>query len=167
MLLGDEMGKRILAFLGEIGIPVRIGEVNDETFLPGIEVASGGLIVDPGKLDFPGDILHEAGHLAVAPAEARSSLSGKVDVTDSAPELVELEAILWSYAACIHLGIDPRVVFHEHGYHGGSESLLGNFELGVFLGVQGLEAAGMTLSPADAAKLGLRPFPAMQKWIRD
>jgi hypothetical protein len=162
-----EIASRILAFLREIGLPVTQGGVNDETFLPGIEVVGGGLVVDDRKLLYPGDLLHEAGHLAVSPAESRPHLSGKVDVNGEKPQLVELEAMLWSYAACIHLGIDPRVVFHEYGYHGRSESLLQNFDLGVFIGVQGLEAAGMTLSPADAARIGVQPFPAMKKWLRD
>ena len=157
----------IIGFFEEIGIPVSEGRVEDGSFLPGIEVRAGGLLIDRSTVLHAGDLLHEAGHIAVSPSAARPTLSGTVEILTSIPELVELEAILWSYAACLHLGIDPRVVFHEHGYHGRSESLLGNFELGVYLGVQGLEAAGLTLSPAEAAKTGLRPFPVMQKWLRD
>lgn len=165
--LHDETVVKIFAFLRRIGMSLRTGEVNDETFLPGIEVVNGGLVVDEAKLKYPGDLLHEAGHLAVAPARSRPHLSGKVELLDSEPPVVELEAMLWSYAACLHLGLDPRIVFHEHGYHGQSESLLLNFELGVFLGVQGLEAAVMTLSPKAAADSNLEPFPVMQRWMRD
>ena len=158
---------RIIGFLNNIGIKVVLGDVADETFLPGIEVVDGTLIVDKVKLKYPGDLLHEAGHLAVSPALARTRLSGKVELTEAVPHLVELEAILWSYAACRYLDIDPGVVFHEHGYHGRSEGILLNFQMGLFLGVQGLEAAGMTLSPSEAAKSDLQPFPVMQKWLRD
>ncbi len=158
---------KIIAFLREIGIRVTAGNVVDGAFLPGIEVIDGELVVDESKLLYPGDLLHEAGHLAVTPGELRSELHGKVEISNELPQVVELEAMLWSYAACLHLGLDPRVVFHEHGYHGQSEKLLRNFELGVFLGVHGLEAAGMTLSPSDASRLGIQPFPDMQKWLRD
>lgn len=161
-----EITSRIISFLQEVGIPVSEGKVSDATFLPGIEVVDGSLVVDVAKLKYPGDLLHEAGHLAVSPVEERSQLSGKVELRDAAPQLVELEAMLWSYAACVHLGIDPRIVFHADGYHGQSESLLRNFELGVYLGVQGLEASGMALSPDEAARDGGLPFPAMRRWLR-
>ena len=157
---------KMLTFFEEIGITVTTGEVADDTFLPGIDVRNGTLIVDKRKLRYEGDLLHEAGHIAVSPAAIRSHLSGKVDLPASAPHLVELEAMLWSYAACLHLNIDPRVVFHEGGYHGRAAALLQNFELGVFHGVNGLVAAGMTLSPDAAEVLGGKPFPAMQKWLR-
>lgn len=157
---------KLLGFLAEIGIPCRLGTVRD-TFLPGIEVENGGLTVDLTTLKYPGDILHEAGHLAVAPADLRPSLSGEVVVPNIDPTTLELQAMLWSYAACLYLDIEPSVVFHLHGYHGRSAGLLTNFELGVFIGVQGLEASGMTLSPRDAERLGMSPFPVMQKWLRD
>lgn len=163
----DGIIDKILTFLAEIGIPATAGEVADDTFLPGIDVRNGTLIVDRRKLRYAGDLLHEAGHIAVSPAAIRSQLSGKIDLPEAAPHLVELEAMLWSYAACLHLGIDPRVVFHDDGYHGQAAALLQNFQLGVFHGVNGLVAAGMTLSPGDAATVpGGKPFPAMQKWLR-
>ena len=162
----DETVDKILTFLEEIGIPAKDGEVADDTFLPGIDVRNGTLVVDRRKLRYPGDLLHEAGHIAVSPAALRSRLSGKVDLPEAPPHLVELEAILWSYAACLHLGIDPRVVFHDDGYHGRAAALLQNFELGVFHGVNGLVAAGMTISADAAAASGGKPFPAMQKWLR-
>jgi len=162
----SEVVTKIITFLREIGIRVTAGAVPDETFLPGIEVDKGGLIVDETKLKYPGDLLHEAGHLAVTSSADREKMSGEVKTLEGEPPVIEVEAILWSYAACLYLHIDPRVVFHEHGYHGRSESLLQNFEFGVFLGVSHLEAVGMTLSPADAALHECEPFPAMQKWMR-
>ena len=81
--------------------------------------------------------------------------------------MIEAAAISWSYAACVHLGLDPRVVFHEQGYHGRSSNLLFGFELGVFPGLHELVAAGMTVSNTGAALVGLPPFPSMHKWLRD
>ena len=105
---------RMVSFLDEIGIPVRPGHVNDDTFLPGIEVVEGGLIIDEAKLLYPGDLLHEAGHLAVASRELRNKLSGKVEIPKADLNVIESAAMCWSYAACIHLNLDPRVIFHEH-----------------------------------------------------
>ncbi|NWO96215.1 hypothetical protein GY976_24060, partial [Escherichia coli] len=49
---------RILDFLAEIGIPVAHGAIGDNSFLPGIEVRNGGLVLDPARSLFPGDLLH-------------------------------------------------------------------------------------------------------------
>ena len=163
----NELTSTILNFLAQAGIEVREGTVRDDSFLPGIEVENGSLVIEPSKLKYPGDLLHEAGHLAVAPGAVRKTMSGEVKTPGAPPSSVELMAMLWSYAACIHLGLAPSTVFHEHGYHGQSVALLMNFELGVFIGVHGLEATGMTLSPQDAERSGLQPFPVMQKWLSD
>jgi hypothetical protein len=159
--------QKLIAFIREIGIPVREGRTDGETFLPGIDIADGGLIIDESRLLYPGDLLHEAGHIAVTPASLRSKLSGKVEVPYADPNAIEAAAISWSYAACVHLGLDPRVVFHEYGYHGRSANLLFGFELGVFPGLHDLVSAGMTLNETGAALVGLPPFPAMKKWLRD
>ena len=60
----------IVAFLEEIGLPVRFRDLDEAGFLPGITVEAGGLNVDREKLLYPGDLLHEAGHLAVLPPNA-------------------------------------------------------------------------------------------------
>ena len=66
-------------------------------------------MVDPGRLRFPGNVLHEAGHLAVATPQGRAGMDR--DAGKDAAE--EMMAIGWSYAAALHLGLDPAVVFHE------------------------------------------------------
>lgn len=163
----NDLTIRIARFLNDIGIPTIPAEFDRETFLPGILVSDGTLLVDEKKLAFPGDLLHEAGHLAVAPAAFRSRLSDEVILPGIDPDTLEMEAIAWSYAACVHLQIDPRVVFHEHGYKGNSESLLLGFALGVFGGLSGIEESGMAFSANKAREIGVAPFPAMQKWLKD
>jgi len=163
----DEVTTKIISFLREIGLSVSVGRVDEASFLPGIAIVDGGLVVDEPNLLYPGDLLHEAGHLALAPAELRGTLSGMVEIPGAIAEIVEVAAMCWSYAACLHLEIDPHVVFHDGGYYGRSAALLRNFELGVFIGVAPLEAAGLVLSPAAAQDAGLEPFPTMQKWLRD
>ena len=163
----NDQVQKIISFIEEIGITVRRGGVDSSSFLPGIDVLEGALIVDEARLLYPGDLLHEAGHIAVTPASLRPQLSGKVEIPHANPDAIEAAAISWSYAACVHLGLDPRVVFHEHGYHGRSSNLLFGFELGVFPGLHELVSAGMTVSDTGAALVRLPPFPAMQKWLRD
>ena len=163
----NSLTNKIADFLIEIGIAVIAAELEKETFLPGILVKDGKLLVDEAKLTFPGDLLHEAGHLAVAPANLRKSLSDEVILPDFNLGVLETQAIIWSYAACLHLGIDPRIVFHKDGYKGKSESLLFTFSLGVYAGLSGLEENGMAFSERKATELGMAPFPQMQKWLRD
>ena len=158
---------KIAGFLNAIGIRTVSAEIGEETFLPGILVKDGALLVDEARLAFPGDLLHEAGHLAVAPAALRVKLSDEVVLPDVNLDVLETHAIVWSYAACVHLEIDPRVVFHADGYKGRAENLLFNFSLGIFPGLNGLEESGMAYSERRARELGVAPFPEMQKWLRD
>jgi hypothetical protein len=161
--LSESVFSTIAAFLVEIGLPVEIGEIAPPTFLPGIHAESGILRVDPAKLDWPGDLLHEAGHLALLSGEQRKQVSGNVGDNGGA----ELGAIAWSYAAAVHLHLDPCVVFHEHGYHGGSQSILENFAEGRYIGVPMLQWLGLSLDARSALPLGVKPYPHMLRWLRE
>jgi hypothetical protein len=159
--------KKIADFLKEIGIEVCSVNLDVPTFLPGILVEDGKILADESKLTYPGDLLHEAGHLAMAPANLRSSLSGEVSIPDVRMETVEIQTIAWSYAAMVHLGLDPKVVFHEGGYGVESERLLFNFSNGVYIGINGLVDAGLTEMGKLATERGVPEFPHMLKWLRD
>ena len=157
----------IADFLTKIGLEVRSTKITDEMFLSGIRVEHGVLLVDEEKLTYPGDVLHEAGHLAVAPAELRPTLSGEVIIPGVHMEPVEAQAIAWSYAAIVHLGLDPKVIFHAGGYRVESERVEFSFSMGVYIGVNGLQAAGLTVMGPEAAAQGLPQYPHMIKWLRD
>ena len=161
--LDDPLATRIAEFLAAIGLPVRVGEVPQASFLPGITIEAGELVIDQARLLYPGDLLHEAGHLAVLPPSARLGIQG--DAGDDAG--LEIGAIAWSYAAALHLGIDPAVVFHPAGYRGGAGTIVENFAAGRFIGVPILEWAGLTATGERAATSGVPPYPAMMKWLRD
>jgi hypothetical protein len=163
----DPLTTRIAEFLVGIDIPVRAAAVPGDAFLPGIALQRGGLAVDEERLTYPGDLLHEAGHIAVVPGWARASLDGTVEVDGLDTSNVEWAAIPWSYAAALAIGIDPALVFHEGGYHGHSPGLLGNFAVGVPIGVNHLEEYGMTAGPVRAAELGVEPYPHMLRWLRE
>jgi hypothetical protein len=83
--------------------------------------------------------------------------------------MAELETAVfpWSYAAALHLGLDPAVVFHAGGYRGKAEGLLRTYGLGVYPGVHLLEAAGMTATGPRAEARGVPPYPHMLRWLRE
>jgi ethanolamine ammonia-lyase small subunit len=151
----DPLTARIVAFIRQVGIDVAHGGPR-ESLLPGIAVEGGAILVDAARLAHPGDLLHEAGHLAVADPAGRAALN---DVGDDPAE--EMAAIAWSYAAARHLGLDPAVVFHPHGYRGGGDWLAEAFERGGGPGVPMLQWWGMT-----GGWKGEPPFPHMLRWLR-
>ena len=67
--------------------------------MPGILVDNGKLIVDEKEMLSPGDLLHEAGHLAVKPSSERKN----IHITFGNDPAEEMMALAWSYAAFIHL----------------------------------------------------------------
>lgn len=163
----NETTQKIADFVRDIGLPIKTASLDQPTFLPGIEVENGAVLIDESRLTYPGDILHEAGHLAVAPAALRPSLSGEVDLPGFNADVIETFAIAWSYAAIVCLGLDPGIVFHRDGYKGRSEALRNNYELGIYIGANGLVDMGMALVGANAAAAGAAPYPHMIKWLRD
>jgi hypothetical protein len=140
--------------------------VPDEAFLPGIRVDRGALLVDESQLSYPGDLLHEAGHIAMTPPELRPSLSGAIDVPGLDMAELEVAAVAWSYAAALALGIDPAEVFHAAGYRGRSAGLLATFRAGVYPGAHLLEAAGLTATGPQAQARGVPPYPHMLRLLR-
>ncbi|MCD9188212.1 MAG: hypothetical protein LUM44_17475 [Pyrinomonadaceae bacterium] len=166
-MFDNHLTRKFADFLHEIGLKVSPRNLEGETFLRGILIENGEIFVDETLLEFPGDILHEAGHLATAPAKFRPQLSDTVELPEFNMDSLETAAMLWSYAAAIHLEIDPRIVFHPHGYKGNSEGILFNYSLGMFMGIHVLEESEMAFGQNPAAQKNVEPFPKMQKWLRD
>jgi len=157
----------IISFLETIGIPVSEGMIPPELeFLPGITIMHGGLVIDRNRLKYPGDLLHEAGHIAVLPPEERRAVRGVLPKTNHS-DAEEMMAIAWSYAAAVHLEIDPRIVFHDDGYKGGGSSIAENFSEGRYFGVPMLQWCGLCLEPKQAAVKRTLPFPHMLRWLRE
>jgi hypothetical protein len=159
----DATTRAIIDFLESIGLEVRCEQLETSTVLPGITVDRGVLVLDPDKLSSPGDLLHEAGHLAVLGSAERTAV-----MTDLGSDGgYEMAAIAWSWAAMSTLDLDPQVVFHTHGYRGGSGALIENFTAGRFVGVPLLEWRGLTVQGERAAQMGVEPFPSMLRWLAD
>lgn len=153
----------ITGFLEGIGIPVRRGTVTDPTAVPGIAIVDGTVVLDPDTGRHEGDLLHEAGHLALLPPSQRATATGLLPADLGAG--YELGAICWSVAAAWHLELDLAQVFHADGYCDDSAWLIETYEGGAYPGLPLLEWAGLTWSPARAPA-GEEPFPAMRQWLR-
>jgi hypothetical protein len=150
-------------FLASIGLQTAPAVLPKAGFLDGLMISRGVLLIDEARLVFPGDLLHEAGHLAVVPAEKRTLLDGNAGGDPGE----EMAAIAWSYAAALYLGIDPAVVFHSGGYSGGSQAILSNFAQKRYFGVPMLEWLGLAADKETAARMQVARYPHMLKWLRD
>lgn len=171
MAARDTTTERIVRFLATIGIDIVESSLAGPTLLPGVTIDRGRLVVDYATLAWPGDLLHEAGHIAIAPAAHRSRLGANADELDTSDagevDAGEVEATAWAWAASVAIGLAPEVLFHDGGYHGKSERLIFTFTSGCYPGAAGLSAAGMTLVGADAKARGIAPYPHMVRWLRE
>jgi hypothetical protein len=162
-----ELVGKLTNFLRQAGIEVKFDTLDPDTPLPGLTITDGALTVDPELLLYPGDLLHEAGHLAPFPLSVRKAMNGRLDNSDQ--NLAgEVMAFAWSYAACLHLDIDPRIVFHGGGYQGGGDHIAETFLQGRTVpGVPLMEWYGLTYTNERAQQLGEKPFPHLIKWVND
>jgi len=156
----NQLIAKLLDFIAEIGLQYQLEKIDGETFLPGLKLKDGILFIDTEKLRYPGDILHEAGHLACMPPDIRIDMNDALP-TNNITDGGELMAIAWSYAAAVHLDIDPHIVFHKNGYKGGGQNLVENFTQGRFFGVPLLQWNGMTYPSNQEDNLS---FPLMVNW---
>jgi hypothetical protein len=152
----DPVIRRIVGFIRGIGIAVVAAPVEPPCFVPGIRIVHGELHMDESQMTWPGDLLHEAGHLAVTASDERDSVHRDAGTDGGA----EMAAIAWSYAAALHIGLDPTVVFHDGGYKGGAGALIENFAEGRYIGVPLLQYYGLCREKGEGC------YPHMLAWVR-
>lgn len=163
----DQLISKLTNFLEQIGLVIKEATLPIETFVPGIHIERGVILYDKSKLSYPGDLLHEAGHLALMKPEERANASGDLEPGEGMDvNSLEPGAILWSYAALTHLHLNPRIVFHENGYKGSSEWYIENFESKNFIALPLLQWMGICASE-DEVLAGFEGFPMVTKWLRD
>jgi hypothetical protein len=163
----DEYLATCISFLNKIGIETKFEKPDEPCFLPGLSIRNGVIIIDRETLKYPGDILHEAGHIAVVPAAERLALTASAIEKRENREAEEMMAIAWSFAACVHLGLDPFVVFHDEGYRGGGIYIADAFNNKSYIGLPMLQWIGLTADEKNAPELHTAPYPHMIKWMRD
>lgn len=157
----------LVSFIESIGIPVKYRTNIGGTFLPGLRIENGEIWIDEANPFYPGDLLHEAGHIAVVPAEERAALTNENIGSREHGPAEEMMSIAWSYAACCHLNLDPRVVFHDNGYKNGGAEIAENFSQGRYFGVPMLQWVGLTHDPsAPELPADAVIFPKMIRWLR-
>src|ERR1700722_11630658 len=89
-LFAHPLTDRIAAFLHRVGIEVTPATLETPGPCPGVEARYGVLFVDETRLAYVGDLLHEAGHVAVCDPAVRGSLAA---IGDDGGE--EMAAIAW------------------------------------------------------------------------
>lgn len=150
----------IVAFIRSLGLSIETAALPGPTALPGMTIRRGVILYDPDQTYAPGDLLHEAGHLAVKPAELRDC-----DPFDATPA-EEMMCTAWSWAAGRHLGLPSSVVFHPPSFKEWGDTLRENFDEGRYVGVPGLHRFGMSIEPRQATADGPPPYPHMLRWLR-
>ena len=158
-MFSDPLVTRLATFVRSIGIDVRACKIDWQTLFPGLEIKCGAVLVDESQLIHPGNILHEAGHIAVHDPVRRAEPLFRPRKGE------ELSALAWSYAATVHLGLQPDLVFYPGSFQGWDTTLIENFSHGLYIGIPLLQLYGMTVEPR-LAKHGVAPFPHMLRWVR-
>jgi hypothetical protein len=147
-------------FVRGVGIPVLAASAIGPTQFPGLAIQNGCVLVDETRVIHPGDILHEAGHIAVTEPALRNAPG----VSPSGG--LELSTLAWSYAATVHLALDPALVFYPGSFQNMAESLIEAFADGRYVGLPLMQLFGMTVEPRHAAGREVAPFPHMLRWLR-
>ncbi|MXP30501.1 hypothetical protein GRI94_15645 [Erythrobacter jejuensis] len=150
---------RMVDFIEGLGIEVFVDTVPDAEEM-GMTIRKGAIIIDPAAPVYPGDLLHEAGHLAVADPQQRATME---QMSDDPGE--EMAAIAWSAAATVPCEITLEVLFHDMGYKGHAASLRMNFSQGNFLGVPMLAMWDMT-AELHRPTPDMPAYPRMTRWLR-
>ena len=157
----------ILRFLEKIGVPFQFTSIDIVTYVPGINIHNGSLQIDLEKLSFPGDLLYEAGRIALAPSAVRPRLTHPIESQlDFDVATHSMMTIAWSYAAALDSGTPLEVLFHPEGYKGQNESIQDGFQSGQYIGLPMLQFLGMAFDAKNANQQGLQVFPFMQLWLR-
>lgn len=179
---------KAIGFVRGIGLTVTISEEADlkDAFIPYVRVEAGGMTISGAV--FPGDILHEAGHLAVIPGDFRplavDSLSAVMNAMtkyiennphglaqwpeDPTSRAIlqsgEAEATAWQYAAAQAIGLPDEWLFPPDSYEGESAQVLQYLKSKTHLGVNGLQAAGWTVQRKQEYRESA-VFPALNFWL--
>jgi hypothetical protein len=161
----DPRLNRMAAFLAAIGIEMRSGGADVATLFPGSLIDHGALVIDEARLAAPGDALHEAAHIALAPPSRRRRDLAFLDDADGGEELT---TIAWCWAASLEIRIEPEDIFHSTAYkNGDSDTIIASARREIYIGFPLLQTWGMAFDKQNAALRGVPPFPHMVQWLRE
>jgi hypothetical protein len=174
----DPRLSKVVSWLERRGFNVKAGSLWAKPFNDGVWL-DGDLVVYDPNVAHPGDLLHEAGHLAILPSCIRTHVKPGDLEKFTLPQITkymqdhpdamahpedpvalacmnagDLEAIAWSYAAAVDAKVDPGLVC-ENGFsddESGPTTLMLLKNKGYF-GVSGLRMAGFVNWTRDFPKL--------------
>lgn len=174
----------VVSWLRTQGFVVREGTRFSQTFNHGIWIEDGELVYDADEAH-PGDLLHDAGHLAVLPECVRSRIAGG-DIEDSLLPLIrdymekhpqavafpedpaarallqssDLEVIAWAWAAALAAGVNPRLTC-ANGFpnEGDVDATVVGLKARNHPGIEGLLLSGFVSSPAQYPRLNFWKHP--------
>jgi hypothetical protein len=182
---------RCAEFLRTIKLPI-IEQPGARGFLPGIEIVAGALLVD-FDVCYPGDLLHEAGHLAVLPSRFRRAVNLDLEPTFSkisrhlsndqidpngefarqCMQCGEAEATAWAWAAGKFLGLSGEIIIRDGTYEDvpgddSAKAIRVGLSLNRYIGVNGLQAAGWCSVRGGifVARNKLPVFPILNRWLQ-
>lgn len=185
---------RAVAFLRSVGIPVACGPAPAGCFFPGVWFADGGMACDP-RVAYVGDMLHEAGHLAILPARMRELLGvgsvydgeaqaerwrihdevGQAADADEDHDMYwllrstadeELAADAWSYAAAVAARIEPWRVFDVVPFFKvGHEGPVPGAGRMIIDMLAGQGRRPGVLGLAENGMTSMKAFPKMSRWL--
>ncbi|MGP1715658.1 MAG: hypothetical protein ACTS9Y_00635 [Methylophilus sp.] len=148
------------SFIESIGIKVIKVESLQNGFMDDIEIVNGSIYITTNTQ--VSNLLHEAGHLAIIPANLRHMANGDLDESFDGifkmtshldPEhpiqkvLIQCsdpEATAWAWAIGQHLGIPDDQIIRDEDYDGEGKSIRWMLKCGKYFGIHGLAASGMT-----------------------
>jgi len=165
--------------LVNIGIETREKE-DAQGFLDAVYIENGAILYRPDAT--ASNILHEAGHLACIPAQFRKKATGDLDniaremcdyvgrhlesggdaedpIVRAIMQCSDPEATAWSWAFGVHLGLAPEQIIEDGDYQGDGAEVRLMVSVGMYVGINGLRAAGMVHNPKE--------WPKMTKWLQD
>lgn len=177
-LISEALAKTI-RFLNQHGLQCRLQD-KVKGVLPKVMILAGELVVDPRC--HPSDVLHEAGHLAIIPAQYRKTISGDVDkgveamldnierlgldpdhpLYRAAIQSSEPEATAWAWAAGKAIGLPDKEIIRNHHYQNRGAELRFALQAGAHAGIHGLKHAGM----CELARRGPGSYPEMKCWAQ-
>ena len=163
----------VVDFINSIGIEAKFVD-GANGFLDHVVIKNGTIEISPKAS--VGDVLHEAGHLAIIPKKFRHLADGDIDdsvenifsliqdLDGDHPDMIAMlqcsdtEATAWAWAAGKNLNIEEDKIIENHSYEGTGESIRLALRMRSYLGINGMAAAGMVKQ---------REYPSMIKWTQD
>ena len=168
------MKQTLMNFLRSNGLVVHeVEKLPEIGFIDEVLLKNGEIYITPeAKIS---SILHEAGHLAIIPTQFRHFASGDLrglqqmfDALDNEPpdsplmraaiQCGDTEATAWAYAVGVHLGIPEKLIIQDDEYSGTGNEIRAMVSIGHYLGVHGLQHAGMC---------NKRDWPRLIRWTQD